>query len=103
MAQDDPTGSSVDGDCISFMQNYISHLGSFRLEINLQGLTSTYTGLAHAPGHNGRMTGHAPSRSENAHCLHNAVNVVGSGFWANQNYFLTFATQSLGLIGIKDN
>ena len=72
---------------------------SIAAEADLLG--TNYASLSQAPGHHGGMAGGASTAGEDAHGLKDAVDVIGVGLGANQDYALSRPSCLGGLGGIK--
>ena len=71
------------------------------LIIDLDGLAAAHARLAHAPGHDRRVAGHAAPAGQDALCLHDAVDVVRRRLHTHQNHLGTDTPQMLGLVGVE--
>ncbi len=71
--------------------------------VNHQVTATGHTGLAHATGHHGRVTGHAPTAGQDALGHIHARDVFGAGLTANQDHFLALSRGGHGIFGTEDD
>ena len=98
-ARVDLTGVAIDGEDVFATVGLAIHFDLAFGGVNLNVTRTGHTALAPSPGHHCGVGSHPAGGSQNAVGHVHAVDILGAGFFANQDDFLALLRPFHGFVG----